>query len=371
MCFLTKFSEGTVRLQIAILRVLVILTLAISFQVQAKPKWMNDKAPDVYIVQKGDTLWGIAGMYLHEPWRWPQIWAENSDIENPHLIYPGDRIFLSWDANGQPRLRLQRGENRRARTYWENGQKVVRLSPSIRSSQAEGAIPTIPTRVIQPFFNRSRVVSKEQSVHSPGIVAMDEDHLVVGAGDRIYASRITPEDPTELYSIFRVGKMYHHPKTKELLGIEGIILGKAQVELLGDPASLIIKKSYYEVRVGDKLIEPLHEEVDAYFYPKAPVGQPAGQIISVFDGLSQIGQYQVVVITGGMDHMREPGDVLAVYQSQKDMPSRLRTREKKQYDFPSLKIARLVVFRVFDKVSYALVMNATRPIYIEDQVGQP
>lgn len=349
---------------------ITVLLAAIVGAASAKPKWMNPQAPDFYTVKKGDTLWDIAGMYLEEPWRWPEIWAENQTIENPHLIYPGDNILLRFDANGQPSLHLQRSGSHQKRSYWENGQRVVRLSPKIRSTPAEGAIPTIPTRVIRPFFNRSRVISQEQVDFSPSIVALDEDHLVVGAGDRIYASKVEPENPVELYAIFRVDKTYQDPKSQSVLGIEGLILGKAQVELLGDPASLLVKKSYYEIRVGDKLIEPFQEDVDAFFYPKAPQGDPAGQIISVFDGLSQIGQYQAVVITGGHDHQRMIGDVLAVYQSQKDIPSRMRDKEQVQ-DFPSLKIGRLILFRVFDKVSYGLVMNATRPIYIEDKVGQP
>lgn len=352
------------------------LTLAVIFlgfclNIQAKPAWVQEKAPEAYVVKKGDTLWEIAGIYLKEPWRWTEIWDRNPNLDNPHLIYPGDKILLSYDANGTPKLSLERGSKTPNAMHWEDGQRVVKLSPTIRSGEADGAIPTVPTRVIQPFFNRSQVISQEHADFCPDIVALDEDHLLVGAGDRIYASRVGADSTTEMFSVFRVDKLYKDPKNQAVLGIEGLILGNAQVEIIGEPTSLVLKNSYSEIRVGDKLIEPAQEQVDAFFFPKAPNGEPTGQIISVFDGISQIGQYQVIVITGGRNQQREVGDVLAVYQKQKDLPSRIRNKKERHYDFPALKIGRLVVFRVFDKVSYGLVMNANRPIYLQDDVGEP
>ncbi len=336
--------------------------------VWGKSSLLLDKAPAAYQVREGDTLWGIAGRFLHEPWLWPEIWAGNPNIDNPHLIFPGDRIILGYDAAGNPSLRLER---KGVRTYWENGQRVVKLSPEVRFEAADGAIPTVPISVIKPFFNQSRVISDEIAENSPKIVALDEDHLVVGAGDRIYARPILPEIPLDVFSIFRVEKDYIHPTTNEYLGTEGLELGKAVLEQHGDPASLILRKSNAEIRVGDQLIEPENHKLDAYFIPKAPQGMPEGLIISVFGGLSQIGQYQVIVITGGRDQFRESGDVLSVRQSQKDIPSRLRTQDPETMDYPRLKVGKLVVFRVFDKVSYALVMSATRPIYLLDSVGMP
>lgn len=359
------------RNHLIIKQILCIFLCVFSPLLCAKPNWMHSNAPDVYIVKKGDTLWDIAGIFTHEPWRWQEIWAANPAIQNPNYIYPGDRIHLRYDANGHPRLHLHRADTRQAKEYWQDGEKVIKLSPGVRSQPAEGAVPTIPTSVIQPFFNRSLVVSPAHVESCPDIVALDEDHLVVGTGDRIYATGVFPDSPAALYSIFRADKSYVHPVTEEILGVEGLVLGKAQIELMGDPASLVVRNSYYEIRVGDKLIEPMQEDVEAFFYPKSPTGDPLGQIISVFDGLTQIGQYQVVVITGGIDQHREIGDVLAVYQNQKDLPSRMKMSNVEPYDFPSLKIARLVLFRVFDKVSYGLVMSATRPIYIKDQVGSP
>lgn len=347
---------------------MLVLSLVLTTTVFAGGPHFLSKAPDVYVVKKGDTLWGIAEKYLNEPWRWPEIWASNAEISNPHLIYPGDRIILETDANGFKRLRL---ESAGTKTYWENGQRVVKLSPRIRSQDPEGAIPTVPINIIKPFFNQSRVISNDTVDNSPKIVALDDDHLVVGAHDRIYAEDLPLERDAKVFSIFRTEKDYIHPTTNEYLGTEGLDLGKAYLEKIGNPASLIVQKSSAEIRVGDQLILPQNIEMDAYFTPKRPQGAPEGLIISVFGGLSQIGQYQVIVLTGGRDQFRELGDVLAVYQSQKDIPSRLKTRASKEKDFPALKVGTVVVFRVFDKVSYALVMNATRPIYLLDNVGLP
>lgn len=332
----------------------------------AKPHWVQADAPESYTVRKGDTLWDIAGRFLHEPWRWPQIWSNNPEIKNPDLIYPGDIIYLRYDAHGNPRLHVERGK----KAYWEKGQKVIKLSPKIRKEPAEGAIPIVPMSVIAPFFNRSQVITEEGVKKAPKIVALDEDHLLVGAGDRIYAAGLLMPPDLSLYTVFRVDKTYQDPKTKKILGVEALNLGKAQLEQPGNPALLILRQSNYEIRIGDKLMPPMAEEVDAYFTPKYPFGNPSGQIISVFGGLSQIGQYEVVVITGGADQQRASGDVLGVYQNQKDLPSRLKGEHQK-YDFPALKVARMLVFRVFDEVSYALVMSATRPIYLYDNVGEP
>lgn len=337
----------------------------------AIPPWMNGSAPQIYEVKKGDTLWKIAALYLNEPWRWPEIWKDNPEIENPHLIYPQDKIYLQYDGNGHPRLTVERGQAEQPQTYWQNGERVVKLSPQIRRRDVKSAIPTVPRHFIEPFFNQSRVITSAEVEYAPTVIALDEDHLIVGAGDRIYATGIPATFSAGNFSVFRVEKCYKDPETKESLGIEGLVLGESEIEMPGDPASLLLTKSYSEIRIGDKLIEPAYEPTNAYFFPKPPATAASGQIISVFGGLSQIGQFQVVVITGGDNQQREVGDVLAVYQNQKDMPSRFTSKKLEHCDFPSLKIARLVVFRVFDRVSYALVMSAIRPIYLNDQVGQP
>jgi len=343
----------------------------IAFQVFAQPNatWVNENAPESYVVRPGDTLWEIACKFLRDPWDWQEVWRANPDIANPNLIYPGDRIFLH-QIDGKPRLGITR--KRRPETHitpYHRG--TVVLHPQIRVLPADRAIPTIPLNAIEPFFNESRVVTDEQVKKCPKIVALDEDHLVVGRGDLMYVSGLSPNNPDTVFAVFRPGKTYLDPKTNAPLGIEGLVLGKAQLQLRGDPARFEMIRSFAEVRIGDQIIETAEEALDPYFVPKLPQGSGKGQIISVFGGVNQISQFQILVITGGTDRQREVGDVLDIYQTQKDIPMRVIFQSDKHLKYPPLKIGRCLVFRVFNKVSYVLVMKATRPIYLLDMVTRP
>ncbi|MBN9289271.1 MAG: LysM peptidoglycan-binding domain-containing protein [Gammaproteobacteria bacterium] len=329
--------------------------------------WLIENAPQSYRVQAGDTLWDIACRFLRDPWRWQQIWQANPAIEDPDRIYPGDRIVLSYQE-GQPRLQLERSQNTRILNK-QTG--IIKLRPRVRELPVDRAIPAIPLHVINPFLNESRVVTPSQAKHCPPVIALDEDHIVIGAGDRFYVSRMSSLEKEDVYAVFRPEKTYIDPKTKAFLGVEGLLLGKAQVERAGEPARLILTQSFAEVKIGDRVTHTLKEKISPYFVPKYPQGEPEGQIISVFGGVTQIGQYQVLVVTGGTDRCREVGDVLAIYQTKKDIPSRLLFETDRVYRFPPLRIGTSVVFRVFDKVSYVLVMSATRPIYLLDEVGKP
>lgn len=328
-------------------------------------EWIRDNAPSTYVVRHGDTLWDIANKFLRDPWRWKEIWHANPEIENPNLIYPGDHIVLSY-VDGKPRLCVQK------RAGWQRVSKggVIKLKPHARVLPADRAIPTIPLNVIGPFFNESRVVSAMQAKKCPRIVALDEDHLVVGTGDRIFVHGLPLRSYEQVYAVFRPEKTYRDPSSKAPLGVEGLILGKAQIEIPGKTSRFTILESFAEIKVGDQIISTRKEEFDPYFVPKYPIGRAKGQIISVFGGVNQIGQYQVLAITGGRNQKREVGDVLSIVQTHKDLPLRLNERAK-DYKFPPSIVGTCVVFRVFDKVSYVLVMKATRPIYLLDEVRKP
>lgn len=345
---------------------LIAFTIAVAWADEESAKWIVDNAPYSYTVKKGDTLWDIAGKFLHDPWRWQQIWQSNQQIENPDLIFAGDRITLKY-VNGRPHISVERGHS------WETAGRggVVVLHPRVRTLPADRAIPTIPLNVIGPFLNDSRVVSQMQADKCPKIIALDEDHLVVGTGDLVYVSGLSPAVKDKFFAVFRPSKTYIDPKTKEPLGIEGLVLGKIQLDLAGEPARMKITHSYSEIKQNDKITSTLQEEVDPYFMPRFPTGRIKGQLISVFGGLNQIGQYQIVVVNGGKDYGRQVGDVLGIYQNHKDLPSRLSGPNDKNYHFPPLRVGTMVIFRVFNKVSYGLVMNATRAIYLLDEVNQP
>ncbi len=359
---------------------LFVLCVSIARAGEPHHKWLLKDAPESYVVQDGDNLWDIACKFLHDPWRWEEIWQSNPEIQNPNLIFPGDRLVLSY-MDGQPKLHVVRGHSNRT---LDKRTGVIKLHPRVRELPSDKAIPPIPLHVIGPFLNESRVISQMQAERCPKIIALDEDHVVIGRGDLFYVKGLESTDPEDVFMVFRPSKTYLDPKSKAQLGIEGHVLAKAQIETPGKTARLIITKSYEEVKLGDRITGASKENINPLFFPKFPKGDAKGQIISVFGSMTQInpqdsafgtitqiGQYQVIVLTGGKDRKRENGDVLSIYQTQKDLPLRLTEYSDKTYKFPPLNIGTCVVFRVFDKVSYALVMSAIRPIYLLDDVGRP
>ncbi len=363
-------TRYAVPLKVVMAMILTVM-MAVAFAKEPRHPWVNENSPQTYIVQDGDTLWDIACKFLNDPGRWQQLWRSNPEIKDPDRIFPGDIISLVYE-NGEPCLRMQRGYyNRHATGSRDPRTGVIKLHPRVKVLPVDKPIPTIALSVIGPFFNHSRVITACEAGKCPKIVALDEDHLVVGERDRVYVSNLCPSDDNKIFTVVRPGKDYLEPCCKEkLIGIEGIVVGKAEIEKLGEPSSMILRESYEEVKIGDRIIETLYEQVDPYFMPKLPVNKGLGQIVSVFGGISQIGQYQVIVLTGGEDLEREVGDVLSIYQTQKDLPPRLTYENDRKLCFPPLDVGTCVVFRVFDKVSYALVMKATRPIYLLDDVAR-
>lgn len=264
---------------------------------------LNPDHPDRYVVQRGDTLWDISGRFLQEPWLWPEIWEANPQIQNPHLIYPGDEVLLSF-RDGRPVLSVRR-----------NGRPTVKMSPTIRVLPLDaGAIPTIPVDAIRQFLSRPRVVSESELDAAPYVVSLGKEHLIGGNGSRIYA-RGLGDNAAPQYTLVRPGGEYVDYETGEVLGYEATYIGDAALEKPGDTATLVLTNTAREVLAGDRMIPIAQEEVDARLLPSVPDHDVSGHIISVVDGVTQIGQYQVVVLDRGLQDGLEPGHVLGVYQS--------------------------------------------------------
>ena len=336
----------------------LLLAAAISTVVFADTVVLNPNHPDRYVVVKGDTLWDISARFLRDPWLWPEVWYVNPQIENPHLIYPGDIISLVY-VDGQPQLRLQRG-----------GRPTIKLSPRVRAERIDQAIPTIPIDAIKQFLTRPLVVEKDELANAPYIVESADEHLITGAGDRIYVRGIDGEDYRS-YNVVRPGDAYVDPDTGEVLGYEALFLADAQVQRFGDPATLKVVRSEREAGIGDRLVPVLNEEIHTTFYPRAPEGSVDGRIISVVDGVSQIGQYAVVTINRGKREGLEPGHVLRVWQAGETIIDQVSARKNDKVTLPDEEAGLLLVFRSFDKVSFGLVMEATRPIHVLDKVTNP
>jgi hypothetical protein len=329
------------------------------------PPVIKPDYPDRYVVVKGDTLWDISSRFLNDPWLWPQVWQINPKIRNPHLIFPGDVIVLYY-VDGKPYLTLEGV----AGVVPPKEIETVKLSPQVRYDSLEKAIDTVPRSAIGPFLYRPRVVSKEEIDNAPYIVSSYEEHLISGTGNRVYAKKVTNEAIAQ-YGVIRPGEVYRDPDTNEVLGYEVVRVAAARVVRGGDPATLTLVNAKREVLNGDLLLPSEEGELDFTFFPQPPRDAINGKIISVFDGVSQIGQYNVVVLNRGKRDGLVPGHVLAIYQAGKKVPDPQGAASTSWVTLPDERAGVLMVFRTYEKVSYALVMRATRAIHLYDRVTNP
>jgi hypothetical protein len=339
------------------------------------PLLLANDAPTIYTVVKGDTLWDISGKFLKEPWRWPEIWNMNRDqIKNPHLIYPGDVVKLSFDASGKPLLSIAgRGDG---------SSGTGRMSPRIRTEVIGAAIPSIPASVIGPFLSAPLVVSEGALNTAPRIVASEDSRVIVGAGNVIYGLGIKPEQGLR-WQIYRPGEV-----------LKAIYLGDAKVTRFGEgntvPATLEITKSTQEINRGDRLT-PAGDAIMPLYSPRSPGANINGKIVSVLGGVAESAQYSIIVTNLGSRDGIEIGHVLAAqhggekvstntgenearYSFSSYLPAGLR-RDKDgippEVTLPLERNGLTVVFRVFEKVSYALVMSSKRTVKIGDKVVSP
>ncbi len=312
--------------------------------------------PDEYVVQRGDTLWDISAKFLEKPWYWPEIWHVNPQVANPHLIYPGDRLRLIW-KDGRPMLSLQRGTG-----------GTVKLSPQARAIPLDQAIPAIPLDVINSFLNTNRIVDPDELELAPYVLGGADKHVVMGARDTIYA-RGTLEQDLPVYAVFRSGNTFIDPDTRELLGYEARGIGLARLEQVeGEVLKLRVTSSREEVRVHDRLLSSAESKVESTFYPRPPDGEVRGKVIAVSSGVTQVGPYNVVTINRGAREGMQVGTVLAIHRSGEMVRDHLA---KDVVQLPSERAGLMMVFRVYDKVSYGLVLKAHRPLAVLDEVRNP
>jgi hypothetical protein len=318
---------------------------------------LNPEHPDRYVVVRGDTLWDISAMFLRDPWLWPEVWYVNPQIENPHLIYPGDILTLVY-VDGKPQLRMSRGY------------PTVDLSPQIRVESLENAIPTIPLDAIRPFLTRAIVVSADDLDSDPYVVASAGEHVVTGVSDRVYVRGIEDKNET-IFDIYHPGGPYIDPDTDELLGYEALYVGTGPVEQFGDPATVYLAETTREIRVGDRLQPADESSPVTHFQPHAPNTDLEGRIISVIDGVTQIGQFNVVAIDLGTREGVEVGHVLRIFQDGAYIKDPISGKRNDTVKLPDEDAGLIMVFRTFEKVSFGLVMKATSAIHINDFVRTP
>jgi hypothetical protein len=324
---------------------------------------LNPRHPESYVVQRGDTLWDIASMFLRDPWYWPEIWQINPQVENPHLIFPGDILSLAYLDDGRPVVQLERGPQ-----VAQGGSGVERLSPRIRSQPLEDAINTIPYDSIAAFLSRPRIIDKDDIDDLPYIVAHREG-LIGSAGRDVYVRGA--DSPTgSVFNVVERGDELVDPDTKDVLGYQGIYVGQGRLDRSGDPGTLRMLESEREAVVGNYLMS--EEDVRPLnFLPRSPDREVDGRIISVLAGGSLIGQYDVVVINRGSEAGLEPGHVLRVFQNGRTIRDTQRGAFGQKVRLPDEPAGTMMVFRTTERLSYALVMEATTAIALLDSVRNP
>jgi len=340
------------------------LELAAAVGQQPPTPVLNPRHPETYVVQVGDTLWSVASMFLRDPWLWPEIWQINPQVENPHLIFPGDILSLAYLGDGSPVIQLERGPQSAGA-----GSGFERLSPRIRSTPLEDAISTVPYESIAAFLSRPRVIERDQVEDLPYIVAHREG-LVGSEGRDVYARGVDDAPVGTVFNVVEQGEELVDPDDNDVLGYQGIYVGQGRVDRVGDPITLRILETEREAIVGNLLMP--EEDVNRIdFVPHAPEQQVEGRIISVLSGVSLIGQYSVVVINRGTNHGLEPGHVLRAYQAGRVVRDTQRRAIGQKVQLPDEPAGTMMVFRTAERLSYALVMDATTPLALLDVVHNP
>ncbi|MEE9333877.1 MAG: LysM peptidoglycan-binding domain-containing protein [Granulosicoccaceae bacterium] len=340
---------------------------------------LEDDAPNSYTVVRGDTLWDISDRFLKEPWLWPTIWEYNPQIENPDLIYPGDEVALEY-VDGQPTLIITRdGKRVTGNNVDGHGSNSVggssanasgtrtRLSPRIREESLDDAIPTIPADAINSFLVHPKVVDSKTLRSAPYVVGNFDGRLTSAVGHQIYVrGDLNREQPK--YGIYRKSKALRNPESGKILGHEVTMVAEAKLMHTGDPATLVITSNKMETIAGDVLLPAGSESMAHTYTPRMPVLNGEAKIISLVGAISQSGRNQVVVINLGTSSGMQVGDVLAV---ETRGGSFIDPRGRGGYErikMPSTRTGVVMVFKSFDEVSYALVMESTLPVKLHDAI---
>jgi hypothetical protein len=332
-------------------------------QAPKTPLALKADAPDRYTVVRGDTLWSIAQRYTDSPWRWNELWDLNKDeIKNPNRIYPGNVIVLD---RARGRLALDSG--------------TVKLSPRVRAeSTARTVIPSIPPNAIEPFLTRPLVVEPDGLDKAPTIVATDEGYQVMETGSRAYV-RGMGDSKEPHWFIYRRGVPLVDPETKTTLGYEAIYIGAANLYQAGEPAAVQITSVTREVQLGDKLVPAGKPQIPTYA-PRPPSANIQGQVMALYgdrSSLAEGGLGAIVSLNRGKSQGVEVGNVLALYRTGATVSASAgsgygwSSKAGSDLKLPNERYGLAFVFRVFDRVSYALVMNASRPVKPQDIVQNP
>jgi LysM domain len=313
-------------------------------------------APSRYVVQPGDTLWDISAKFLTDPWYWPEIWHINPQVANPHLIYPGDELALTW-VDGSPQVTLASGG-------------AVRLSPRVRENPLSEAVHAIPYQRIAAFMQRPAVLSKDQVEGSPYVAAARDERLISAVGNDIYIRRLKDGAIGDHFSIYHVGAQLKDPESGKVLGYQGLYAGEANLTRLGRPATMRIVDSSRETLDGD-IVLPVVDDPKVDFIPRAPTRPVEGTIMSVIDDRTVVADYDVVIINRGSKSGLEPGHVLEVWEAGEEVRDRAPNHDSGKVQLPDERNGLAMIFKAYDDMSYGLMWRSDREVHVGDMVRSP
>ena len=326
--------------------------------------------PETYIVQKGDTLWDISSHFLRDPWYWPEIWYKNPQIKNPHLIYPGDELAIVY-IGGEKRVQLVRRGETGAALASSGGMKVVKLSPRIRAQSIDASIPSIPIESIRQLLRKPLVIDEKVLADSAYVLDSRNNHLVNSIDDVLYVRKLDTSTGNGRYQIFRPNKPLIDTASGEVLGYEALYVAEAKLERKGDPASLRVTSSAREILRDDRVLPIDNSNLERDFFPRVPKTKVSGRIISLLDGISQLGQYHTVAINLGLRDGIHTGNILLAERTGKVVVDRNEEESNFQVKLPDERIGLIMVVRAYEKMSFALIMEANEPIRMNEVVRTP
>ncbi|TAJ80944.1 MAG: LysM peptidoglycan-binding domain-containing protein [Gallionellaceae bacterium] len=352
-------------------KIISLICLLLPILAHADQLEIRENAPDRHVVVKGDTLWGISATFFKDPWKWQQIWGLNKDtIKDPHWIYPGDVVFLDRATGtlrvGEAPQQAVAPDSLPAATPDNN---IVKLSPRIREIASDrDAIPVIPLNAIGPFLAKPLIIEDAELAGTPTLVGTFEHRELLGTDDIAYVKNL-PANKGADWQIYRLGKTFIDPETKEILGHEARYLGDAVAEKFADISEVRITKAVSEIGKGDYLSQ-FSEPFPSSYEPRAPNTRIVAKVISIFGGVAQASQNAIITLNKGKRDGLENGHVLAVYQKGEVLKGG-HIFKRDDIALPDVRYGLVFVFRTFQKVSYALVLQTRLPVQLQDTAQTP
>ncbi len=323
--------------------------------------------PQTYIVQKGDTLWDISSHFLRDPWYWPEIWYKNPQVDNPHLIYPGDELAIVY-IGGEKRIQLsRRGDTGLA----AGGLKIVKLSPRIRAQSIDASIPSIPMESIRQLLEKPLIIDEEDLAKSAYVLDSRDNHLANAMNDTLYVRNLDTSVGNGRYQIFRPHKPLVDTVSGEVLGYEALYVAEGKLEKGGDPASVRVTSSTLEILRDDRLLPIDNTTLERDFFPRPPKDQVEGRIISLLDAISQVGLYQTVVVNLGLRDNISVGNILEIKKQGKIVIDHNEEEKNFAVKLPDERNGLVMIIRTYEKMSFGLIMQAESPIHLNDLVKTP